>query len=260
LLISTGSAVEEFLLRTIEAPFLSIPAHGSVSGSALYTAAALTEGPIVFAGLDLSFDDIRSHVPGHSFDRILLASAHRLYPETTVYYRRSARSGTETGRAADRALTAYAEWFAHLPRNLKAYSLGPSPSPHSKGLTPEEFARLLPSAPPAPLFSPTPEEMASARPRCVGRDTAERALTALLENVSRELHELDSDSASAPPSSRRIGQFPVTESFLALSDRAALLQLRRREALRAATDEVWQKLLLSAERSMEHLQKAGGEL
>lgn len=257
LLISTGSAVEEFLLGAIGAPYLSIPAHGSVSGSALHAAAALTKGPIVFVGLDLSFDDIRSHARGHSFDRILLASAHRLSPVSTVYYLRSARSGTETGRAANRALTAYAEWFAHLPRTLQTYTLGPSPSPHSSSLTPEDFASLLPSAPPAPLFTSPQEEKTAFRPHYAGRDTADRALTALQEKVSQELEELD--SASAPPSSRRIGQFPVTESFLALSDRSALLQLRRREGLGATTEEVWQELLRSARGTLEHLRKAKGE-
>lgn len=121
LLLNTGSPIEDYLIQKAGLPSAKAMSHGTVAGTALAAAENLTTGPIIFAGLDLAFDDVRSHVRPHTFDDIFLSSNNRKKPLLDILYRRAPRSlpaGPQDSPAArdqSFALKRYGEWFASLP-------------------------------------------------------------------------------------------------------------------------------------------------
>ncbi|MDY7029812.1 MAG: 6-hydroxymethylpterin diphosphokinase MptE-like protein, partial [Spirochaetota bacterium] len=130
--LNTGTPIEEFVLQTLSLPSVRTIQHGTVAGTALYTALALSPLPVFFSGLDLSFDDIRGHCRPHSFERIFLSSNRRVLPLTHIYYDRSPRPDrTERDNSAGRqnfALKRYEDWFASLSSdpNRTVYRLFPT--------------------------------------------------------------------------------------------------------------------------------------
>ncbi|MGC9311971.1 MAG: 6-hydroxymethylpterin diphosphokinase MptE-like protein [Sediminispirochaetaceae bacterium] len=130
--LNTGTPIEEFVLQALSLPSVRTIQHGTVAGTALYTAFALSPLPVFFSGLDLSFDDIRGHCRPHSFDRLFLSSNRRIQPLTHIYYDRSPRSyrserSDSTGRQ-NFALKRYEDWFSSLPSdpNRAIYRLFPT--------------------------------------------------------------------------------------------------------------------------------------
>jgi len=117
--LNTGTPIEQFVIQSLSLPSVRTIQHGTVSGTALYTAFALSSSPVFFSGLDLSFDDIRGHCRPHSFDSLFLSSNRRLQPLNHIYYDRSPRSNSpDTSMGSSRqnfALRRYEEWFASLP-------------------------------------------------------------------------------------------------------------------------------------------------
>jgi len=107
-----------------------INANGTVSGSALELASLYTKAAY-FAGLDLCFRDIQSHVRPHSFDNLLKSRTSRFDPLQSVYYRRSYEAvpdfqkGIRTGRSLD----TYKNWFDQYRSNraMNLYRIKPSP-------------------------------------------------------------------------------------------------------------------------------------
>ena len=244
LLLSNGSPLEEFLLHYAEVPYLRIPPHGSVSGSALHAAGSLSKGPVIFAGLDLSFSDIRSHVCGHSFDRVLLSSGHRFSPVESLYYRRSSRSGEPAGRAADRSLKAYAAWFSRHTQYRKLYSLGSSPSRSVVPLGPDDFSSLLSKHTRTPLWSETQQQPPQS---------GEAILTVLTDRIEQEMTPLYSTRRDTGTACEHLRRHPLLDSFLAMANRAAQLQLYRRERMSMDTKEVLDSLLFSAAKELHKL-------
>jgi hypothetical protein len=110
LLLTTRTLIEDFLIQKARLPSTAAASHGTVAGTALSAALSLSRGPIIFAGLDLSFSDVRSHVRPHTFDRLFLSQCDRKKTLLDIYYRRSPRSSTEQ----DYALRRYREWFSSL--------------------------------------------------------------------------------------------------------------------------------------------------
>ncbi len=245
LLLSNGNPLEEFLLDYAKVPYLRIPSHGSVSGSALYTAGTLSVGPVIFAGLDLAFNDIRSHVHGHSFDRVLLSSVSRFSPAEMIYYRRSSRSGEPVGRAADRSLNAYAAWFSRHTRYRRLYALGSHSSHICTQLQPEDFSALLADCTYSPLWNGTEE-----RPAVSG----EAALTALADRIKKEMAKLHTIRHASETACQHLHRHPLLDSFLGMADRAAQLQFYRRAHMAMNTKEVLERLLSSAAHELDKLQ------
>jgi len=131
LLLSTGSPVEEFFINKLNNNTLRIKPHGTVAGIAYQLASEISTGPIIWAGLDLCYQDIQAHPRPHSFDHLIQTASNRYAPLQDMYFRRSPLSTTGKTRPAPLqsfALTRYAEWFQRL-----------SPALH------ERFFRLFPS-------------------------------------------------------------------------------------------------------------------
>jgi hypothetical protein len=81
LLLDQGSFAESELLPGLGSRPLAIPAHGTVSGTALRLASRLTSGPVIAAGLDLASIGAIDHASPHGFDSILSAGVSRLSPQ-----------------------------------------------------------------------------------------------------------------------------------------------------------------------------------
>jgi hypothetical protein len=134
LLLDQGSFAESELLPSL-GPALRLPPHGTVSGTALYLAARLTDGPIVAAGLDLaSFGDI-DHARPHGFDAILAEGVSRVAPLEGKAWARGLDAApvalSEKPWRSSRRLMAYATALSldalSLPNRL--FRLGPAPFP-----------------------------------------------------------------------------------------------------------------------------------
>lgn len=237
LLLTTGNPLERFLAKQMGLPALSVPAHGSVAGSALYAAEELTTGPIVFAGLDLSFADIRSHVRGHSFDSILLARSSRLTPPETLYYARSSRSDDPAGEAARRSLSAYASWFERRGTQGRTFCLTSSSEAVFSPLKPDDFSSLLSNGAPTPVWGTSDFNGGGTPPPEHGIKALAELRLRLEEELRPLLLSAEDESSSGSRTGWRsyLSQHPLSESFLAMADRSALLQLHRREGLRMDT-------------------------
>jgi hypothetical protein len=114
--LQQGSMVENELLPLLDRNAIQVPPNGTVAGTALELALATTAGPIVFAGFDLGFPDLRSHASPHAFDRYVAYRAARSRPETTLLFERniltSSRSAAYGSVRTNRALTTFLRWFS----------------------------------------------------------------------------------------------------------------------------------------------------
>ncbi len=112
---------------------LYIPENGTVSGSALEFALAVSSGPVFFAGLDFSYSDIRGHVNPNGFDGYLNKNRTRLSPEYSVRYLRALKQAPERRNylRTSRPLDTYRDWFSArvAAENRKIFRLAPTPLP-----------------------------------------------------------------------------------------------------------------------------------
>lgn len=109
---------------------IPIPSNGTVSGTALELALKYSDN-IYFAGLDLCFRDIQSHIKPHSFDSLLGSETNRSSPLQSVFYHRAslAEPDFSLGIRTSRSLDTYRNWFTS--RNTESSKiikrLNPSP-------------------------------------------------------------------------------------------------------------------------------------
>jgi hypothetical protein len=143
LLLDQSSFVERELLPVM-GPSLTVPPHGTVSGTAIHVALRMSDGPIIVAGLDLaSYGDLE-HARPHAFDAFLSASVSRLAPlEGSAWWRSSESSPLvleEKPWRSSRSLMAYASALAldARPYTGRLFRLGPSPLP-IQGLLPIDY-------------------------------------------------------------------------------------------------------------------------
>lgn len=114
---------------------LSLPSHGTVSGTAIHLAAALGTGPIIVAGLDLANLDCRAHARPHGFDALLSGSEGRLAPMEGILLGRERTSAPERlGQGpwrTSRSLALYARALSaealRPPLAGRLWRLNPSP-------------------------------------------------------------------------------------------------------------------------------------
>jgi hypothetical protein len=111
-LLSEGEPVERELFAGEERHIPTIPANGTVTGSALLLADRLGIQTVAFAGLDLVYADVRSHARPHLSERYRGVGASRLNPALSQAWHGVA-TATQEGRYRHlRSLDTYAEWFA----------------------------------------------------------------------------------------------------------------------------------------------------
>ena len=93
--------------------FISLPQNGTVAGSSLYLATALSTGPILISGLDFSYTDMISHNRPHTFDNLLEKSSSRFKTLYSIYFNRNIVSSERlSGRTrTTHALKTYSGWF-----------------------------------------------------------------------------------------------------------------------------------------------------
>ena len=118
--LNDGSLWQSIALHSIKLPSALIPQRGTVSASALELAMILGSGNIFLAGMNLSVNDIKTHVRPYGFDHLFFGRASRFRP---VYSQCFMRSGDmKAGGSHD----VYAAWFkskiASWPRRI--FSLG----------------------------------------------------------------------------------------------------------------------------------------
>lgn len=143
LILETGSSLESYFTKTLNTYTEAIKPHGTVAGLAYQLSDKISSGPIIFAGLDFCFYDIRSHSRPHSFEEIFQSVIHRYKSLHELYYERSPHSlETNTNKHNQNfSLKQYSHWFQRL-----------SPKTHSR------FYRLNPSSITIPAFTVLQEE------------------------------------------------------------------------------------------------------
>ncbi|MCP4159063.1 MAG: motility associated factor glycosyltransferase family protein, partial [Deltaproteobacteria bacterium] len=107
-----------------------IPSNGTVSGTALEMATSKSS-LIYFAGLDLCYSDIQSHIKPHSFDTLLSLKSTRLSPYQSIMYHRVSNTSTDfTNRIrTSQSMETYRNWFDNrkFSPSISIKRLNPSP-------------------------------------------------------------------------------------------------------------------------------------
>jgi len=133
ILFSQPNFFEILLLSKCSNIFHSIPPKGTVAATALEIAQKLSKSEIFIAGLDLCFQDIRSHAMPHSFHTLLEITASRLSPVYSQEFRRSIffapEYNSDNKTRTSLALKTYEGWFRSFSpaSQNKLIRLYPSP-------------------------------------------------------------------------------------------------------------------------------------
>ena len=149
-LLSSGSFIEQELNRLSGVSPHPVRNTGTVSATALELAHQLTDAPVIFAGLDLSYDGLSDHVRPHTFDAVLELQSFRLRPLPSVAFERLFRNGLHRrsdGSSITPAMDSYADWFKSLSPTGRTYRLFPSSTelPGVQTLGPDGLISLLSS-------------------------------------------------------------------------------------------------------------------
>jgi hypothetical protein len=152
--LSQGTFFERTLCALRGLRPVGLPSFGTVAASAFQLARVLGSPAVVFAGLDLSHLDVRTHVRPNVFDYFLEDRAGRLSPYLHRLFARAALGGS--------ALATYSGWFAALPPSSmpRLYRLHPSALSLSsfRSLDDEGFRSLAASFPPGLDHLPAPQK------------------------------------------------------------------------------------------------------
>ncbi|MDZ7793413.1 MAG: 6-hydroxymethylpterin diphosphokinase MptE-like protein [Spirochaetia bacterium] len=228
LLLSTGSPIEEFFISKLSNNALRIMPHGTVAGIAYQLATKISTGPIIWAGLDLCYQDIQAHPRPHSFDHLIQTACHRYAPLQDIFFRRSPLSTAGETRPAPLqsfALTRYADWFQRL-----------SPALHN------QFFRLFPSAVEIQAFthiSTTEVEAFCDKPVSVAmtkqsieleEDAGLRALTAFIEEVLTQTDHFNEPYNTSEDVLFRLKNYPLLYELMKYTSLPLLFRLHRGSA------------------------------
>ena len=105
LILNDGSFWQSIVLHELSLPSIIIAQKGTVTASAVELALVLSRGNIYLAGMDLSVNDIRTHVRPYGFDYLLFNGANRFSP---VYSQSFIRSDMLHHGGS---MNIYAAWF-----------------------------------------------------------------------------------------------------------------------------------------------------
>ena len=126
---SQGMPIERALLEARGGPVPEVPSQGTVAVTALRLALEATRGPVLIAGLDLAFRDLRGHTSPHTVDRQIEARAGRLEPAEGLWAQRTLAQATvlQAGVRTSPALLTYAGWFRTRARfSRPVYQIAPT--------------------------------------------------------------------------------------------------------------------------------------
>lgn len=112
LFFSQGLEIERSLLGALGG-YTEVPSQGTVAVTALRLALRATSGPVLVAGLDLSFRDLRGHTSPHTVDRRLSTMHHRLAPWEGLWAQRRIDQAplVHRGVRTSPAMVTYASWL-----------------------------------------------------------------------------------------------------------------------------------------------------
>jgi hypothetical protein len=189
--LSDGSLWQEAVLKGLGIPHISLPQRGTVTATALDLALFLTDGHVVFTGMDLANRDIRTHARPYSLDRFQEEGSCRVSPR---YSREFVRAGAADALGSQKI---YAEWFreeiARYPKRLLSLE---NNNPVFDGLKAGHAGRAVSierrKAAPRPSFRVVPRAGKSGDPVREGADILLAILEdgALAERVFAELGPL----------------------------------------------------------------------
>lgn len=130
LLLSQGSPGEDFLLEDSAWPRLDVPSMGTVAATAVEIWKRMSKGPLLIAGLDLCWDDLRSHARPHAFDGWIQSGTSRLNPLYNEIWGRAMKQAPErNGRIrTGPTLQTYLDWFISNTPKGRVFRLVPQGS------------------------------------------------------------------------------------------------------------------------------------
>jgi hypothetical protein len=144
--LSHGDPAETLLYGALNGPPQVLPAHGTVTGTALHLAMATAEWPVVLAGMDFAWRDMQSHARPHASDIYEAEREDRLAPRPSELYARSRNMTPVSGPwRAGASLRVYGDWFERSPlaSSGRLRRLGPSPTvPSIPGISSSELGSL----------------------------------------------------------------------------------------------------------------------
>lgn len=113
LLLAQSSPGEDFFLKDSAWPRLNVPSMGTVAATAVEIWKGISSGPLFIAGLDLCWDDLRSHARPHAFDSWLQSGTSRLNPlYNEIWGRAMKQAPKRMGRIrTGPTLQTYLDWF-----------------------------------------------------------------------------------------------------------------------------------------------------
>ncbi len=134
--ITEGGSYQSALLECLGLGALRLSARGTVAATALDVCLRLSRGPIIFAGLDMGSQDLRSHCRPQAFDAFHEKATSRLRPAYSQTFERIIPSYGR-GRAGFRQspqLESYAAHFGRMGSSEKRLYRMESPAPALEGL------------------------------------------------------------------------------------------------------------------------------
>ena len=113
MLISQGTPGEGYLLQNSEWPRLHLASRGTVAATAIELWKKISTGPLIITGLDLCWNDLRSHARPHSFDGWIASLSSRKNPINNILWERAEKLAPDRSGIyrSGPALKTYTDWF-----------------------------------------------------------------------------------------------------------------------------------------------------
>ncbi|OHD22192.1 MAG: hypothetical protein A2064_04145 [Spirochaetes bacterium GWB1_66_5] len=256
-LLAQEALYEQALLSAADYPAPIVPPQGTVAATAMELALRRTRGQVIFAGLDLCFQDLLGHARPNLFESTLESGSDRLQP---LHHRRFTWAQAQAPRRlpprarTGQALETYAGWFASRAPDPRLYRLLPSEValPGFRPLDQVGLERLLPTD------KQTAADALAEQPGYPDRPKRLRLLRGLLGDWQRRARLLASRIASAgDPGGLQAD--PLVASLAGHFDAARLAESRRdlRARGREAAASTVAALLLDLQRFLEVRRERG---
>ncbi len=231
-LLAQEAPYEQALLAAAAYPAPIVPPQGTVAATAMELALQCTPREVIFAGLDLCFQDVLGHARPNLFERTLEAGADRLQPLHHLRFawaRAQAPHPLRGGARTGLALQTYAGWFAARAADPRLYRLLPSEVtlPGFQALDLSGLGRMLGRRRSASASRPRRAPGAiPAHPGYPDRPQRLRILRSLLEDWQQRARRLSSRIAAAGDAAE-LAADPLAASLAGHFDAARLAESRR---------------------------------
>ncbi len=138
MLISQETPGEDYLLQNSRWPRLHLASMGTVAATAIELWKSISTGPLIIAGLDLCWYDLRSHARPHSFDGWLASLSNRKNPLNNILWERAGKLAPDRSGIyrSGPAMKTYTDWFRQNLPPGRVFRLNPDNSKKSPVLIP----------------------------------------------------------------------------------------------------------------------------